>query len=97
MATPTAREIWAGGGDALGRRLDDRFGSCASESGLLLGDGGFDFFARQNEGKESRLAGSALVSGKVGETIATVNHLFDGKKQAVILTDGCERPSRRRA
>lgn len=97
MAASAVSEIRAGGRDALGRRLDDRFGVRTDEPGFLLGDGGFDFFARQNERQESRLAAPTLIGGKVGKAVATVNHLFDGEKQGVILTDARERPARRRA
>ena len=40
---------------------------------------------------------AALVGRKVGETVAAVNHFFYGERQAVILTDGLDRPASRRA
>lgn len=89
MAASAAREIRAGGRDATGRGLDDRFDVRASESGLLLGDGRFDFFAGYNEGQKGGLAAAAFIGRKVGKAVATVNHLFDGEKQVWILTDGC--------
>lgn len=97
MAAPAAREIRAGGRNALGRRLDNRFGVGACESRLLLFDRGFDFFASQNKGQESRLAAAALVGGKVRKAVATVNHLFNGEKQGVILNEDSERPACGRA
>jgi hypothetical protein len=85
VATATAAKIWAGRLDAMGRWLDDGFHRRSRESRLLLGQGGIDFFSRQNEGDEDGLAASTVVGRQAGEAITAIDQLFDCEEQELIL------------
>ena len=55
----------------------------AGETGLFFGDGGFDFFAGENERDEYGLTASAVfMAGRSGrkasEAVAAVDELFNG-------------------
>jgi len=62
VAAAAAAEIFTLWLDAVGRSFDDGFRVCASESGLLFGECGFDFFSGENERDEDGLAASAFVT-----------------------------------
>jgi hypothetical protein len=49
----------------------------AREAGLFFGDCGFDFFSGENKGDKDSLAASAVVGRKAGESVATVDQLFN--------------------
>ena len=92
VASAAAAEVRAGGQDALGRGLDDRFGLGSGEPGLLLGEGGFDFLARRTKGRKTALPRPRSSAGRCGETVAAVDQLFDGEEQDVILNDRIRAP-----
>jgi hypothetical protein len=73
VATATAAKIWAGRMDAMRRWLDDGLHRGSRESRLLLGEGGIEFFARQNKGDEDGLAASAVVGWQASEAIAAID------------------------
>jgi len=77
MASAAAGEMRAGRGDAMGRGLDNRFGVGAGESGLFLGERGFDFLSGENKGDEDGLAATARVGRKASESVAAVDELFN--------------------
>lgn len=85
VATATATKVWAGRLDAMGRWLDDSFHRRSRESRLLLGQGGIDFFSRQNKWDEDGLAASTVVGRQAAEAITAIDQLFDCEEQELIL------------
>jgi len=77
MASAAAGEMRAGREDAMGRGLDNCFGVGAGESGLFLGERGFDFLSGENKGDEDGLAATARVGRKASESVAAVDELFN--------------------
>src|SRR3954468_1986675 len=74
-ASPKVRTSWL---DAVRRGLENRTDSRPNEPRLLLVDRGFDFFSGENEGNKCGFATAACIGGKAAQTVAAVNHLFDG-------------------
>jgi hypothetical protein len=63
----------------------------SDESRFLLNNGSFDFFSRQNEGKEGGLAPAALVCGQMRETVSAIDEFFNGEQQKTILSQEAPR------
>jgi hypothetical protein len=90
VASTAAGVVLAAGLDAMQRRLDDRVCPGSREPGLLLGERCFNFLLRQDKGDEHGFAASVAFigvrsGGKTGETVATVDQLFDCEEQVLIL------------
>ena len=85
VAAAAAAKVWAGGLDAVRRRLDDGFNGRPGKSLLLFGKGSLDFFSAQDEGNEHGFAASAVVGGQAGQAVAAIDQLFDCKEQEMIL------------
>jgi len=93
MASAASGKVWARGRDAMRRRLKDRVGLGSREAGLLLDEGGFDFFSGKDKGDEHGLAASTgfigvRISGQAGKAVAAVDQLFDCEEQELILRHG---------
>ena len=75
------------------RRLKDRVGLGSREAGLLLDEGGFDFFPGKDKGDKHGLASSpgfigVRIGGQAGKAVAAVDQLFDCEEQELILRHG---------
>lgn len=92
VASAAGAEVWARRPDSVRRRFDDRCSMGANKSGLLLGDGGFYFFATQNEWNERSFAASTRIGWQVGQAIAAIDQLFNSKEQPAILNEGAKGP-----
>jgi len=77
VASTAGTKIWARRRNTMRRRLYDRFGMGSGETGLFLGDRGFDLFSGENERDKYGLAASAVVGGQASQPIAAVDKLFN--------------------
>ena len=60
----------------------------AGKVGLLFGERGFNFLARENKGNKYCLAASVIVGREASQSIAAIDELFNCEEQALILRHG---------
>ncbi len=77
VTAATLDEVGAVRLNSTRRGLDDRIYSCASESGFLLRERGFDFFSSEDKRDEHGFTLSVIVGGQAGQPVATVDELFN--------------------
>jgi hypothetical protein len=77
VAASAAAEVGTGWLDAVRGRLYDCRSMGAGEAGLFFGDGCFDFFSGEDKRDEDGLAASAGVGWEAGESVSTVDELFN--------------------
>jgi len=97
MAAAAGSEIRTARLDSMKRGFEDRLRPRPCEPWLLFRERSHDLLSAQHEWNEDGFARAFLVGGQVGQSIAAVDHLFDGEEQEVILTDRLERSPGRRS
>ena len=84
VAPAAALKIRTGRLDPLRRGLRNAFHSRPRETGLLLGETGFDLLTRQDKGHEYGFTAAVLICRKAGQPIAAVYEFLDDETQEVI-------------
>jgi len=82
--------------DALRRWLQQLVNSSACESGLLFNERDIHSLARKNEWHEHGLAPAMFIGRQATQSIAAIDHLFNGNFQVSIVREDRESPSVRR-
>lgn len=99
VAAAAAREVGAGGRNAVRGRFEYGVNSSPREAGLLFGESSLDFFRGENKRYEDGFAAWAgfIVGrngggsrglrddGKTGQAVAAIDQLFDCEEQELIL------------
>jgi F0F1-type ATP synthase assembly protein I len=78
VVTPAAAlEVWAAGLDPRGRDIEDGIQPRPGKTRFIFDNCGFHLFAFEHKGNKDAFAGTVLVAGKAGQSVAAVNQFFD--------------------
>ena len=85
VASAAPLKVRANGDGTIGRRSQNRFESCPRKPGLLFGQSGFHVFIWEYKRNEDTLTGTSIIRRKSGQSIATVDQLFNVQLHWAIL------------